>query len=206
MHVAKDYKKGTIKQQAKDHMKKIFLLSCSILTLMAAYSQQATSQVKEEFDDLIFYIPVGFIATKTENNMQLTDATVGNSKDFSITINKSTVSLKKIEKSFPVFWRESLLNDGIDNPVKEPEFVKAQTKSGWSCFRGGKMVQYNSQSTPFYYHLIILRYMGVTLKIITRANTEELFMQKYPQLIELTSSVNFKTTPSQANQNNQKPN
>jgi hypothetical protein len=87
---------------------------------MAAYSQQATSQVKEEFDDLIFYIPVGFTATKTENNMQLTDATAGNSKDFSITINKSTVSLKKIEKSFPIFWHESLLSDGIDNPVKEP--------------------------------------------------------------------------------------
>ena len=139
---------------------------------------------------------------KTENSLSLKDSLLANDQNFSITINKSVISLKKIEKSFPVFWRESLMNEGVDNPVSEPDFVKTQTTSGWNCFRGGKMVTYNAKAPSFYYHLIVLRYLGVTVKIITHASSEELFMQKYPQLMQMVSSINFKTPPPQ-NQTNQ---
>jgi len=104
-----------------------------------------------------------------------------------------------MEKSFPVFWRESLINDGVDHPAAEPEFVKAQNPSGWNCFRGGKVVGYNAQVPAFYYHLVVMRYLGVTLKIITKASSEELFLQKYPLLLELLSSVNFKMPPPKQN-------
>lgn len=176
-------------------MKKIFFICCGISTLILACGLRTACQVKEEFDNLIFYIPTGLTTSKTDNNMVLTDATSGSGQYFSITVNKSVVSLKKMEKNFPVFWRESLINDGVDNPPAEPEFVKAQSPSGWNCFRGGKKVEYNTQAPAFYYHLIVMRYMGVTLKIITRASTEELFFQKYPLLMQLVSSVNFKILP-----------
>ena len=180
-------------------MKKIFFIWCGASILFLACSLHAASQVKEEFDDLIFYIPNGLSINKTENTLLLSDSLLVNGQNFTITINKSVLSLKKIEKSFPVFWRESLLNDGVDKPAAEPEFVKTQTNTGWSCFRGGKMVSYNSQSTPFYYHLIVLRYLGITVKIITRSSSEELFMQRYPQLMQMVTAINFKTTPPKQN-------
>ena len=178
-------------------MKKAFFLCCVVSITILTGSLSAASQVKEEFDDLIFYIPNGLSITKTENSLSLRDSLLANDQNFSITINKSVVSLKKIEKSLPIFWRESLMNEGVDKPVAEPEFVKAQTTSGWNCFRGGKMVTYNDKVPPFYYHLIVLRYMGVTLKIITHASSEELFFQKYPQLMQMVSVINFKTPPNQ---------
>jgi hypothetical protein len=181
-------------------MKKTFFSWCVISIMILTSSLSAVCQVKEEFDDLIFYIPNGLSITKTENSLSLRDSLLANDQNFSITINKSVISLKKIEKSFPVFWRESLMNEGVDNPVAEPEFVKAQTTSGWSCFRGGKMVTYNDKVPSFYYHLIILRYMGITVKIITHASSEELFFQKYPQLMQMVSAINFKSTPKQTTQ------
>src|SRR6185436_10813345 len=147
-------------------MKKIFFLFVfPIMILTCSFS--AACQVKEEFDNLVFYIPSGLSVMKTENSLSLNDSLLTNGQSFSITINKSTFSLKKIEKSFPVFWRESLMNEGVDNPVAEPAYVKTQTTSGWNCFRGGKMVTYNSQAPSFYYHLIVLRCLGVTVKIVT---------------------------------------
>src|ERR1051325_900319 len=119
-------------------MKKIFFMWWGISLLMLVCSEQAASQVKEEFDNLIYYIPNGLSISKTENVLLLKDSTLPTDQNFSVTINKSVLSLKKIEKSFPVFWRESLINEGVDSPVVEPEFVKTQTNSGWSCFRGGK--------------------------------------------------------------------
>jgi hypothetical protein len=176
-------------------MKKIFFLCCCVLNLTLACGFQAASQVKEEFDNLIFYIPGGLSINKTETALMINDSLLTNGQNFSITINRTVLSLKKIEKSFPVFWRESLLNDGIDNPPSEPPFVKSQTSTGWNCFRAGKMVAFNSQSAPFYYHLIVLRYLGITVKIITRSSSEELFMQRYPQLMQMVSAVSFKTPP-----------
>src|SRR5687767_5531956 len=140
-------------------MKKTFFICCSLSIFILACRHVAASQVKEEFDNLIFYIPTGLSVTKNENNLVLADVSAGNGQNFTITINKSILSLKKIEKAFPVIWRESLLNEGVDNPGTEPEFVKYQTTSGWNCFRGGKMVAYNSQAPAFYYHLIVLRYL-----------------------------------------------
>ncbi len=177
------------------------LLLTAVICL--AHSLHAISQNKEEFDNFIFYIPQGLSVSKTPTNMILTDATAGNGQNFTITVNKSTFSLKKMEKGFPVFWRESLLNEGMDNPSAEPAFVKAQTNSGWNCFRGGKLVQYSAQTPLFYYHLTVMRYTGITLPIITRASSEELFMQKIPLLMQLVSSVNFK--PQQPAQNVYKP-
>ena len=165
--------------------------------LWFAFRLQAISQNKEEFDNLIFFIPSGLKVNKTDNSMSLSDASDGQS--FTITVNKATLSLKKIEKTFPVYWRESLLNEGIDNPATEPAFVKAQTNSGWNCFRGGKLVQYSEQAPSFYYHLTVMRYLGTTLRIVTRASSEQIFMQKIPLLMQLVSSVNFK--PQQLSQN-----
>ena len=175
------------------------LLILPIAVICLAHSLKAVSQTKEEFDNLIFYIPQGLSASKTPNSLLLTDASAGNGQYFSITVNKSTLSLKKMEKSFPVFWRESLLNEGIDNPVTEPVFIKAQNNSGWNCFRGGKLVQYNAQTPSFYYHLTVIRNLGITLRIITRASSEEIFIQKIPLLMQLVSSVNFKTQPPPQN-------
>ena len=159
-----------------------------------------TAQDREEFDNLVFFIPPGLTTTKTINNMVLTDESAGNGQYFTITVNKSTFSLKNIEKSFPESWRESLLNDGVDNPVPEPAFAKASTNSGWNCLRGGKAVQYNVQQPAFYYHLTIMRHVGITLRIVTRASSEDLFMQKYPMLVQLISSVGFKgQSPGQTN-------
>ena len=180
-------------------MKKTFFSWCVISITILTCSLSATSHVKEEFDDLIYYIPNGLSINKTENTLLLSDSLLVNGQNFSITINKSVLSLKKIEKSFPVFWRESLLNDGVDKPAAEQEFVKTQTNTGWSCFRGGKMVSYNNQSPEFYYHLILLKYLGVTVKIITRSSSEELFMQRYPQLMQMVTAINFKTTPPKQN-------
>jgi hypothetical protein len=177
----------------KNKLKSILLTALCWL----AFSIRAISQNKEEFDNLIFFIPPGLKVSKTDNSMSLSDA--GDGQSFTITVNKSTISLKKIDKTFPVFWRESLLNEGIDNPATEPVFVKAQTNSGWNCFRGGKLVQYSDQAPSFYYHLTVMRYLGTTLRIVTRASSEQIFMQKIPLLMQLVSSVNFK--PQQLSQN-----
>lgn len=182
-------------------MKKTFFLCCCISAMIMTCSLNAVSQVKEEFDDLIFYIPNGLSINKTENTLLLSDSLLANGQNFTITINKSVLSLKKIEKSFPAYWRESLLNEGVDSPALEPQFVKSQTNSGWNCFRGGKMVSYDNQSPAFYYHLVILRYLGITVKIVTRSSSEELFKQRYPQLMRMVTAVNFKTPPPK--QNNQ---
>ena len=180
-------------------MKNRFCLLLLFTLIYLSQSQQAISQNKEEFDNFIFFIPSGLKVSKTDNSMSLSDAATGDGQSFTITVNKATLSLKKIEKSFPVFWRESLLNEGIDNPATEPAFVKAQTNSGWNCFRGGKLVQYGDQAPSFYYHLTVMRYLGTTLRIVTRASSEQIFMQKIPLLMQLVSSVNFK--PQQPHQN-----
>ncbi len=187
---------------------KFYSVYIVFIVLFQASGIQAVSQIKEEFDNLIYYIPAGFTVDKTDNSILLSDASVSGGQYFTITINKSVFSLKKIEKSFPVFWRESLLNEGIDSPATEPAFVKAQTNSGWNSYRGGKLVQYNQQTAPFYYHLTIIKYLGITVRICTRASSEELFMQKVPRLMQIISSANFKTPPQQnthavtTNQNN----
>jgi hypothetical protein len=173
---------------------------CALLlfaTICLSHGYRATSQTKVEFDNLVFFIPAGLNVNKTDNSMLISDASAGNGQYFTITVNRSGFSLKKMEKSFPVFWREALLNDGIDYPAAEPAFVKAQTNSGWQCFRGGKLVQYSAQTSSFYYHLTVMRYLGVTLRIVTRASSEDLFMQKIPVLMQLVSSINFKTPPPQ---------
>ena len=170
--------------------KLISLLLAAVICL--AHGLRAYSQNKVEFNSLIFHIPQGLSVSKTDNNMVLTDAVGGNGQNFTITVNRPSFSLKKIEKGFPVFWRESLLNEGVDNPAVEPTFVKAQTNSGWNCFRGGKLVQYSAQTPSFYYHLTVMRYAGITLRIVTRAGNEEIFMQKIPLLMQLVTSVNFK--------------
>ena len=75
-------------------------------------------------------------------------------------------------------------------------FVKAHTNSGWNCFRGGKLVQFGGDQAPsFYYHLTVMRFLGTTVRIVTRASSEQVFMQKIPVLMQLVSSVNFKTRP-----------
>lgn len=179
-------------------MRRYFLYSVFILVLQQS-SREALCQVREEFDNLIFYIPTGLTVSKTDNSMLLSDESAGNGQYFSITVNRSTYSLRKIEKDFPLLWRESLLNEGADNPATEPAFVKAQTNSGWNCFRGGKAVQYHPQAPVFYYHLTVMRYLGVTTCIVTRASSEDFFIQKYPMLMQLVSSVNFKTQPPPQN-------
>lgn len=180
-------------------MKKIVIILCGVSVLVLVCSLRAAGQVKEEFDNLVFYIPGGLSINKTEHTLLLSDSLLATGQTFTITINKSVLSLKKIEKSFPAFWRESLLNEGVDNPATEPVFVKSQTTSGWNCFRGGKMVSYNDQSVAFYYHLIVLRYLGITVKIITRSSSEELFMQKYPQLMKMVTAVSFTSPPPKQN-------
>ena len=181
-------------------MKNRFCLLLLFALIYLSQSQQAISQNKEEFDNLIFFIPSGLKVSKTDNSMSLSEAAAGDGQSFTITVNRSTLSLKKIEKSFPVYWRESLLNEGIDNPATEPAFVKAQTNSGWNCFRGGKLVQYGDQAPSFYYHLTVMRYLGTTLRIVTRASSEQIFMQKIPMLMQLVSSVNFKPQPQNIHQ------
>src|SRR5262249_20166889 len=115
--------------------------------LLLLFNTAALGQTREEFDNMIFNIPAGFSSNKTAATMTLSD---GDGQSFNITIHKSTFSLKKMEKSYPEAWRESLVNEGIDNPVAEPSFVKASTPSGWNYFRGGKLVQYNAQQPTFY--------------------------------------------------------
>lgn len=156
-------------------------------------------QVKEEFDNLILFIPQGLTISRTDNSLLLSDESVGGEQFFNIMVNKTTYSLKRIEKSYPELWHDALLNEGMDNPAEEPGFVKAQTNSGWNCFRGGKLVQYNAQTSPFYYHLTVMRYLGITLSIITRASNEDLFIQELPLLMQLVLSVNFKSQPAQQN-------
>jgi len=187
---------------------KLYLLHSTLILFLVTSATGVISQTTEEFDNLVFFVPSGFTVNKTNNSFMLSDATVPGGQYFTITINRSVLSLKKIEKSFPVFWRESLLNEGIDNPVPEPAFVKTQTTSGWNSYRGGKLVTFNPQSSPFYYHLTILRSLGITFRVCTRSSSEELFIQKTPQLMQLISSMSFKTSPRQngqpavTNQNN----
>jgi hypothetical protein len=175
--------------------------SLFIFLLGTTFTIKAFSQVKEEFDNISFYLPQGLTMTKTENTLTLIDPTLPTGQSFTITINKCTFSLKKIEKSFPVFWKESLLADGIDNPGEAPSFVKAKTSSGWSWFRGGKLVQSNEQAPATYYYLTVLKYTGITALIITRSSSEELFLQKNALLIQLISSINLKTQPASGTPN-----
>jgi hypothetical protein len=177
----------------KKHQSRVLLILL-IAAICLAHSLKAVAQVKEEFDNLTFFVPPGLAVNKTNNSMMLTDASSG-SQSFSITVNKSIVSFKKIEKGFPQFWRESLMMDGFDNPAAEPQFVKFQSTSGWNCFRGGKLVSYSSQSAPMYYHLTVMRLLGMTTKIITRCSSEELFIQKLPLLMQMVASVEFKKQP-----------
>jgi hypothetical protein len=165
-----------------------FLVPLTVV-VCAGYTIEATAQNKEEFDNLIFFVQQGFTISKSTNSIKLTDAA---GEDFSITINKSTFSLKKIEKSFPLFWKESLAMDGFDDSIKGPQFVKFRNAGGWDCFRGGRMVSYSAQSTPRYYHLTVVKYLGITTRIITKASTEELFIQKMPLLMDLIASIHFK--------------
>src|SRR5690242_3802129 len=109
----------------------------AFLFLLMEVGTKGACQTREEFDNLVFFVPDGFSATKTPNSMVLTYQSSVNGQYFTITVNKAILSLKKIEKSFPESWHESLLNDGVDNPVPEPAFVKASTNSGWNCYRGG---------------------------------------------------------------------
>lgn len=167
------------------YLLRFFLVPLTV-AVCASHSIEATAQNKEEFDNLVFFVPQGFSISKSTNSIKLTDAT---GEDFSITINKSTFSLKKIEKSFPVFWKESLAMDGFDDSIEGPQFVKFRNNGGWDCFRGGKLVSYSAQSTPRYYHLTVVKYLGITTRIITKAGNEELFIRKMPLLMELIGSI-----------------
>lgn len=162
------------------------------IVIFLFHSVNAMAQSKEEFDNLIFFVPQGLSISKSTNSIKLTDAT---GEDFSITINRSTFSLKKIEKSFPVFWKESLAMDGFDDSIQGPQFVKFRNSGGWDCFRGGKTVSYSTQSNPQYYHLTVVRYLGITTRIITKAGSEELFLRKMALLMELIGSIEFKKPP-----------
>ena len=158
------------------------------------------AQTREEFDNLIFYIPQGLSVSKTTNSMILTDVTTGNGQKFTITVNKPVVSFKKMEKSFPKYWRELLIQEGYDNPPEEPPFIKFQNNAGWICSRGGKLVKYSGQSTPAWYHLTIMRYLGITVQVVTKSDTEELFIQKLSLLMQLVISVELKNRSYQNNQ------
>jgi hypothetical protein len=166
-----------------------FLAVCMI------HNIEGIAQNKEEFDNLVFFVPQGLSISKSTNSVRLTDAIAGAGEDFSITINKSIFSLKKVEKNLPVFWKESLAMDGFDDSVEEPKFIKFKNSGGWECFRGGKAVSYSAQSAPEYYHLTVIKRMGVTTRIITRASNEELFIRKISLLMQLVASVDFKPQP-----------
>src|SRR5688572_5087322 len=99
-----------------------FLLIPVISGICTLQSLIATAQIKDEFDVVVFYVPKGLTTNKTTNNFTLSDA--AGEGNFSITLNRSIISLRKIEKTFPVFWKESLSMDGFDNPTVEPQFVK----------------------------------------------------------------------------------
>jgi len=157
--------------------------------LCIVISSKANAQNKEEFDNLIFFIPQGLSIIKSTTSMKLTDAA---GEEFSITINKSSFSLKKMEKSLPVYWKESLAMDGFDDSIAGPQFVRFKNNGGWDCFRGGKLISYSAQTAPQYYHLTVVRYLGITTRIITKANSEEQFMKKMAVLMELISSIEFK--------------
>ena len=79
-------------------MKNRFCLLLLFALIYLSQSQQAISQNKEEFDNLIFFIPSGLKVSKTDNSLSLSDAAAGDAQAFTITVNKSTISLKKIEK------------------------------------------------------------------------------------------------------------
>src|SRR5438270_11410432 len=157
-----------------------YLIQSSVMLLMMVQLLPAFAQSKEDFESLDFIVPAGFSVNKTSTSVVLTDPSVNAGENYSITINRSTLSLRKIEKTFPLFWKESLVMDGFDNPAQEPQFVKFTTNNGWECFRGGKTVSYSSQSPPQFYHLTVIKYLGVTLRIVTRASSEDLFEKKIP--------------------------
>src|SRR5689334_854824 len=117
-------------------MKRLLFYTLFVL-FQQAFSPVAVGQAKEEFDNMIFNVPPGFTTNKTAASMALADGDGSSSQYFNITIHKSVFSLKRIEKSYPEAWRESLLSDGVDNPAPEPSFIKASTPSGWNYFRGG---------------------------------------------------------------------
>lgn len=169
-----------------------FILLQVISGVCILQSLIATAQIKDEFDVIVFYVPKGLTINKTTNNFTLTD--IAGEGNFSITLNRSTISLRKMEKTFPVFWKESMSMDGFDNPTVEPQFVKFTNNAGWDVFRGGKTVSYGTTqlSTSIYYHLTIIKHFGITIRIVTKAATEELFMQKMPLLMELIASIDLK--------------
>src|SRR5207245_9933510 len=68
-------------------------------------------------------------------------------------------------------------------------------------FRGGKTVSYSSQSPPQFYHLTVIKYLGVTLRIVTRASSEDLFEKKIPMLMQVVGSIEFKKIPPKQNVN-----
>src|SRR5881275_1155619 len=176
-------------------MKKYFgkyLIRFMMVMVLLIQLLPALSQSKEEFESLDFIVPAGFSVNKTATSVVLTDPSVNAGENYSITINRSTLSLRKIEKTFPLFWKESLVMDGFDNPAQEPQFVKFTTNNGWECFRGGKTVSYSSQSPPQFYHLTVIKYLGVTLRIVTRASSEDLFEKKIPMLMQVVGSIEFK--------------
>src|SRR5689334_8041953 len=92
-----------------------------IMATCSAGSLPAIAQAKEEFDNLVWTIPAGLSVNKTAGNMILADAA---GESYSITITRSTMSLKKIDKTFPLFWKEALVSDGFDNPEEGPQFIK----------------------------------------------------------------------------------
>ena len=179
-----------------------YLLIPAIIIVFFLYCNKAFAQTKEEFDVVIFYVPQGMTSYKTTNNFTLKD--MSGEGNYSITINRSVISLRKIEKTFPVFWKESMAMDGFDNPTGEPQFVKFTNNAGWDIFRGGKTVSYSTTqlSPPMYYHLTIIKHFGITMRIITKAATEEIFMQKMPLLMEFLASIDLKKQQSQPGQFN----
>ena len=96
--MSKDILKEILFGQKKLAMKKTVFMWCGALILILVCTLHAASQVKEEFDDLVFYIPNGLSVNKTENALLLSDSLPANGQNFTITINKSVLSLKKIEK------------------------------------------------------------------------------------------------------------
>ncbi|MFL5740231.1 MAG: lipocalin family protein [Flavisolibacter sp.] len=178
-----------------------FLIRLMMMMVMLIQLLPALSQSKEEFESLDFIVPAGFSVNKTATSVVLTDPSVSAGENYSITINRSTLSLRKIEKTFPLFWKESLVMDGFDNPSQEPQFVKFTTNNGWECYRGGKNVSYSSQSAPQFYHLTVIKYLGVTLRIVTRASTQDLFEKKIPMLMQVVGSIEFKKQPATPNSN-----
>src|SRR4051812_36137916 len=99
-------------------------LSAVVLVLftLACMKQKASAQNREEFNNLVFLVPQGFSVTKSTNSVLLTDGTVGTGESFTISVNRSSLSFRKVEKVFPLYWKESLLMDGFDQPAEEPQF------------------------------------------------------------------------------------